>query len=132
MSFDRFEDDDDDRPRRREDDDIEDDDRPRRRRRRDAEDYDQPHRGGLILALGIISIVVCQPVGIAAWLMGSNDLKAMDEGRMDPEGRQLTQTGKILGIVGTVLFVLSLLFLILYFVVIFLVIGVAAAGGAAK
>jgi len=37
--------------------------------------------------LGILGLVICQPVGIAAWLMGSNDLKEMDSGAMDPEGR---------------------------------------------
>lgn len=47
----------------------------------------KPHRGVLILVLGILGLVICQPVGIAAWLMGSNDLKEMDSGAMDPEGR---------------------------------------------
>src|SRR5262249_21073957 len=48
-------------------------DRPRRRksRRRDA----APHRGSLILTLGILSLVVCHPLGLFAWIMGNNDLK---------------------------------------------------------
>lgn len=102
--------------------------RPRRRRRRD-DDYDRPHyeqahRGGLILALGIIGLMSCAPVGVAAWLMGNTDLQAMDEGRMDPEGRQLTQVGKILGMVATLIMGLSVLAGIGIFGLMFL--GVAA------
>ena len=33
--------------------------------------------------------------------MGNTDLKAMDAGEMDPEGRGLTQAGKIIGIIAT-------------------------------
>jgi hypothetical protein len=101
-------------------DEYEDDDRPARRERAH---YEEAHRGGLILALGIISLTACQPVGIFAWVMGNNDLRAMEEGRMDPEGKQLTQIGKILGIVGSILFALSMVFMVLYFVGIALFLG---------
>jgi len=57
--------------------------------------------------LGILSLVVCAPIGIAAWIMGGGDLKAMDEGRMDPSGRSLTQAGKILGIIGLCLLLMG-------------------------
>jgi len=67
----------------------------------------KPHRGTLILVLGILGLVVCQPIGIAAWIMGSTDLKEMDAGTMDPSGRGQTQAGKICGIVACVLLVLS-------------------------
>ncbi len=111
---------------------IEDDDRDRddRPRRRDRREYEQEHRGGLILALGIIGLVACQPVGIAAWVLGNNDLKAMDAGQMDPEGRQLTQVGKILGMVATILMIVGFCFFVAYMVFIFAVIGAAGAGGA--
>jgi len=65
-----------------------------------------PHRGGAILALGIIGIVVCFITGIIAWVMGSNDLKEMDAGRRDPAGYSLTKAGMICGIISVVLFVL--------------------------
>ena len=68
-----------------------------------------PHRGALILVLGIVGLVLCQPVGIASWVMGNGDLKEMDAGRMDPEGRALTQVGKILGIVSVALLALGIL-----------------------
>src|SRR5688572_29363321 len=41
---------------------------PRRRR------HGRPHRGGQILALGILSLVVCSPLGVFAWVMGNSDL----------------------------------------------------------
>ena len=50
----------------------------------------RPHRGGLILALGILGLVCCFICGIIAWVMGSNDLKEMAAGRMDPSGQGLT------------------------------------------
>ncbi len=68
----------------------------------------QDHRGILILALGILSLIICQPLGIASWLMGNGDLRAMDAGTMDPEGRGLTQVGKILGIVSITIFAIGL------------------------
>jgi hypothetical protein len=62
-----------------------------------------PHRGGLILALGILGIVCCFICGIIAWVMGNGDLRQMDAGRMDPSGRGLTQAGKICGMVSVIL-----------------------------
>ncbi len=75
----------------------------------------RPHRGGLILALGILGLVCCFICGIIAWVMGSNDLKEMAAGRMDPSGQGLTQAGKICGMVSVILqivgFVIWLLFM---------------------
>lgn len=72
----------------------------------------KPHRGTLILVFGILSIVFCQPLGIAAWIMGSGDLKQMDAGAMDPSGRSNTNAGRICGIVGTILLIVSVLAII--------------------
>ena len=63
----------------------------------------EPHRGALILVFGILALVVCFIFGIAAWVMGNNDLRAMDAGQMDPEGRSLTQAGKICGMIAAIL-----------------------------
>ncbi len=59
------------------------------------------------MVLGILSLVVCSPLGIPAWIMGSNDLKEMDAGLMDPSGRDTTKAGRICGIIGTVLLLIS-------------------------
>lgn len=86
-----------------------------------------PHRGVLILVLGIISLTVCAPIGIVAWVMGSGDLKKIRAGIMDPEGKGLTMGGMICGIISTVLLIL----LVLFYALIFLVFGAAALSGAA-
>ena len=73
----------------------------------------KPHRGTLILVLGILGLVICGPLGIAAWIMGSGDLKEMDAGNMDPAGRGNTNIGKILGIIATVLMIVGAIVAIL-------------------
>ena len=69
----------------------------------------KPHRGTLILVLGILGLVVCAPLAIAAWVMGSGDLKQIDAGTMDPSGRGTTQAGKICGIIGTILLIIGVI-----------------------
>jgi hypothetical protein len=81
-----------------------------------------PHRGTLILVLGILSLIICYPLGIVAWVMGNRDMKAIAAGTMDPEGKQLTNIGRILGIIGTVIFLVGAIA-----VVFFVVLGGAAA-----
>ncbi len=68
----------------------------------------KPHRGTLILVLGVLSLILCAPLGVAAWMMGRKDLKLMAAGEMDPSGKDLTNIGRILGIIGTVLLVIGL------------------------
>lgn len=68
--------------------------------------------------LGIIGIVLCQLLGPIAWVMGNNELAAIDAGRRAPENRGTANAGRILGIIGTVLLALSIL------AIIFLVVGV--------
>lgn len=95
-------------PRRRPNDDEDefDDDRDVHRPFRRA---DSPHRGGTILALGIISLVifpyatvVCGPL---AWVMGNADLAEIRAGRMDPGGEGTVQAGRVLGMISTGLMV---------------------------
>ena len=81
----------------------------------------------MVLAFGIISFFVCAPIfGPMAMIMGGNDLKKIDAGRMDPEGRSMTQIGRILGMVATILFVLAILF---YCVIIVVAIAAGPGGG---
>lgn len=74
----------------------------------------RPHRGGLILALGILGLVCCFICGIIAWVMGSNDLKEMAAGRMDPAGQGMTQAGKICGMVSVILQIVGFIIWMLF------------------
>jgi len=76
----------------------------------------QPHRGVLILIFGILGIVICFPFGIAAWVMGNGDLDKIRSGQMDPTGEQLTQAGRICGMIATALTVLGVIVAVLMLV----------------
>ena len=76
----------------------------------------RPHRGGTILTLGILSLVVCPLLGIAAWFMAEDDLQQMKRGMMDASGRDVTSAGRVCGMVATGLFVLQVLLLCLLLV----------------
>jgi hypothetical protein len=96
--------------------------------------YRSAHRGGMILALGIMAICcnIAAVPGILAWILGSSDLKQMEAGRMDPEGRGMTQAGMIMGMVMTIFVIIGIVFMICYFIFIFLIFAgaVGAAAGA--
>jgi ribosomal protein L32 len=94
-----------------------DDDRPPWDRRDPYDRRDvEPHRGGLILALGIVGLalgltVVLIPVawipGLVAWVMAQNDMSKIKRGLMESEGHGSTQAGWICGIIATCLWGLS-------------------------
>jgi uncharacterized membrane protein len=73
-------------------------------------------RGIMILVFGILSIFALGPIlGIPAWIMGKNDLRKIQAGRIASTETQFTRTGMILGIIGT----------FLVFLVIFIGVGIA-------
>ena len=86
-----------------------------------ATSYVEPHRGGMILALALVSWFTCFLVGIAAWVMANEDLRKMRSGQMDNSGYGLTQAGQIIGIVNVVLSCLGVGFF-------FLAVVISAAG----
>lgn len=88
-----------------------------------------PHRGGLVLGLGIIGLILscfffCYglpalagvPISIAAMVMGRSDLKRMKLGEVDPMGQGQTQGGWICGIIGTIIGIVGLLLVGAFFV----------------
>jgi hypothetical protein len=84
--------------------------------------------------MGILAIVVAPLIcGPIAWIMGNNDMREIQAGRMDPEGESQTNIGRILGIVGTILGILGLLAVCLYFLFVFIIFagifGAAAGAG---
>ena len=89
----------------------------------------KPHRATVVLVLGILGLVVCFICGIIAWVMGNGDIREMDAGRMDPSGRGMTQAGRIIGIIGTVLGSIALIWVIISFGIAAVAVGGAAAAG---
>lgn len=75
-----------------------------------------PHRATLLLVLGIVSLLAGCGLGLLAavptWLLARRDLAAMDQGRMDAEGRSMTRVGMILALVALVVNVLGLVLLV--------------------
>ncbi len=123
-------------PSERIDDEDNDDDSPRRSKGRSLrlkrdQDY-QPHRGTIILVLGILAIVTGLHLilGPIAWIMGNNDLKEINAGRMDPEGEGMTNIGRVLGMVATILGIFALvaacIFLIIWLIFVVGILGLAA------
>ena len=72
------------------------------------------------MTFGILSIVliffcggiIAFPFGLAGWIMGQRDLRKMEAGTMDGEGRSTTQAGWVCSIIGTILSGLILLLVI--------------------
>jgi hypothetical protein len=70
-------------------------------------------QGTTILVLGILGLLVCSPLGIAAWVMGNKaqaEMKAQPGIMFTNEGQ--IKAGKICGIIATVLMILSLVLVI--------------------
>ncbi len=63
----------------------------------------QPHRATLILVFAILGWAVCLVFAPVAWVMGSNDLREMEAGRMDPSGEGTTRAGKIIAMIQCIL-----------------------------
>ncbi|HEY7703682.1 MAG TPA: DUF4190 domain-containing protein [Acidimicrobiia bacterium] len=79
--------------------------------------YMEASQATTALVLGILGIVLCQILGPFAWSMGNKELQAIDAGRRPVENRGTANAAKILGIVGTVLLILSVVGLIIFFAI---------------
>jgi hypothetical protein len=75
--------------------------------------YPEPSQATTALVLGIVGIVCCGPVGIAAWVMANNELQAISSGRRDPVNEGTAKAAKVVGIVATAFIVLPLILLFL-------------------
>jgi hypothetical protein len=73
----------------------------------------EPSQAVLALVLGIIGVFVFQVVAPAAWVIGNREIQAIDAGRRNSEDRGVAVAGKILGIIGTVILALIVLFFVL-------------------
>ena len=81
-----------------------------------------PEGASTILICGILSLVICAPLGIAAWMMGNTYMAQCHRLRVQPDG--VATAGRICGIVGSVLFGLQMLVFAIWLL---LVVGLAVA-----
>jgi len=66
------------------------------------------------LILGIVSVVCCQILGPVAWYLGNKELQAIRAGAAPVTGEGSAKAGMILGIIGTILFALSIVWILLW------------------
>jgi len=74
----------------------------------------QPN-GVLILILGILGVTVCGICAPVAWVMGNTAIKEIDSGKGDPSQRGNANIGRIIGMVGSALIVLGIIFYVVFF-----------------
>ncbi len=72
-----------------------------------------PPRGGTVLTLGILSLVVCTVMGPIAWSMGNEELRRIDSGETSPEGRGSVTAGRVCGIISSVLLMFTAFMLLI-------------------
>lgn len=72
-----------------------------------AQAYPEASQSTTVLVLGILSIVCCGALGIAAWVIGNNEMQAIDEGRRPPQNRSTASIGRVLGMIGIGLWLLG-------------------------
>jgi uncharacterized membrane protein YjgN (DUF898 family) len=65
----------------------------------------------MALILGILGIVCCGLLAPIAWFIGSQEGKAIREGRAPVAGEGLAKAGMILGIIGSILLILTVLWI---------------------
>lgn len=72
--------------------------------------------GVLILVLGILGLILCPPIGIIAWIMGHQELNKIRLGQVSNQDEGLARAGKILGIIGTIYFIVITILLAFYII----------------
>ena len=59
----------------------------------------------IALILGIVGLVFCQLIGIAAWIIGAKERNAIKRGESPEAGMGLATAGWILGIIDTIIII---------------------------
>lgn len=71
-------------------------------------------RGTTALVLGILGFLCCQVCAPFAWYIGSQEVKAIKAGQAPIEGQGTATAGMILGIIGTILLGLGVLWVLFF------------------
>ena len=68
----------------------------------------------MALVFGVLGIICCGLLAPVAWYLANEELKSIDAGRIAESNRGVAQVAKILGIIGTILLGLALLWVLLF------------------
>lgn len=63
--------------------------------------------------MGVAGLVLCQPIGVAAWRIGNRVLREIDESDGQFTGRGQVQAGRLLGMAAVAVMVLVVSFVVL-------------------
>jgi hypothetical protein len=74
----------------------------------------QSSKATMAVVLGVLGIVCCGLLAPAAWYLASEEIKSIDAGRLSEANRGMAQVAKILGIIGTILLGLGLLWILFF------------------
>ena len=66
----------------------------------------KPEGGTVVFVLGLLGLLMCQVLGIVAWVMGNTYMSKCREMDVAPEG--IAVAGRLLGIISTSIFAISL------------------------
>lgn len=66
----------------------------------------------LVLVLGILGIVCCGILAPIAWYLGNKEMRKIKAGQLPAQNEGMARAGMILGIVGSVLLVLGVLWVL--------------------
>jgi hypothetical protein len=80
--------------------------------------YPRSSNAGVALGLAIAGLICCGLLAIPGFVMGRNELRAIDAGQSDPRQRGLAKAAYIVSIIGLVFLALGLMYLIFAFAVI--------------
>lgn len=74
----------------------------------------QSSKATMAVVFGVLGIVCCGLLAPVAWYLASEELKSIDAGRLPETNRGMAQVAKILGIIGSILLVLGLLWILFF------------------
>jgi hypothetical protein len=74
----------------------------------------QSSKATIAVVVGVLGIVCCGLLAPVAWYLGNEEIKAIDAGRLSETNRGMAQVGKILGIIGSILLILGLLWVLFF------------------
>lgn len=74
----------------------------------------QNSKATIAVVLGVLGIVCCGLLAPAAWYLASEELKSINAGRLPETNRGMAQVAKILGMIGSILLVIGLLWIFVF------------------